>query len=345
MRVYKQFILLIVLICSFPYLANAQNGGFAGATTRIGFGPRGLGMGNALTAVTNQGTYGYYNPALSAIPISGPQIDLTVASLDFDRELQTISAAVALPPKAGISFYLLRAGVQDIDGRTLSGFHTDFFNTNEFQLATAFGIRFNNNFYGGFGLKINVADLADDLSTETNFGLDFGLLAKITPKINVAFTVQDLISEYTFNSQSLFNSNQSQNVTNAFPTRIKFASAFQEDKWVLTSEFEVRVQRSEIVEREVILFDGTPDIVENVSEINTSSTLLRFGGAYDIHERLTLRSGYRFTDLTDPSSRSFSAGFSVHLPFDKFSPSIDYAFVSEPFQISDIHIFALRLNL
>lgn len=336
---------MLILVALWPVASIAQNGGFAGASTRIGFGPRGLAMGNSLTAVTSQGTYGYYNPALSAIPKTGPQIDFSVASLEFDRALQTASVAVDLPPKAGISFYLLRAGVSDIDGRTLSGFHTNFFNSNEFQLATAFGIRLSNSVYGGFGVKINVADLADDLSTETNFGIDFGLLAKVTNKVNIAFTVQDLISEYTFNSGSLFNSNQSQNVTNSFPTRVKFAAAYQEEKWVFTSEFETRIQRSDIIEREVIVFDGTPDILENTSTVTTSSTLLRFGGAYDIHERLTLRSGYRFTDLTDPNSRSFSAGFSIHLPFDKFAPSIDYAFVSEPFQISDIHIFALRLNL
>jgi hypothetical protein len=323
----------------------AQNGGFAGASMRIGFGPRGLAMGNAMSAHTHQGVYGYYNPALSAALIDQKQFDLSVASMAFDRELQSVAAAFPLPPKAGLTVYLSRAGVDNIDGRTQSGFHTGFMSTNEYQLATSFGIRLSERVYGGFGLKINISDLDDELAAETNFGIDLGLLVRLTNHLNLGITVQDLISEFTYNSSGLFGQNQAQNITNQFPTRIKFAGAYQHEKWVFSSEYEIRVQNSTILEPELILIGGQPQVLDQESEITTSATLLRFGGAYEIHERVTLRSGYRFTDLGTSGSGSFSSGFSIHLPFDHLSPSVDYALVSEPYQVSIMHVFALRFNL
>ena len=45
----------------------AQNGGFAGASTRLGYSARGLAMGNAMSAVTSEGAFSYYNPAQAAL--------------------------------------------------------------------------------------------------------------------------------------------------------------------------------------------------------------------------------------------------------------------------------------
>ena len=73
--------------------------------------------------------------------------------------------------------------------------------------------------------------------------------------------------------------------------------------------------------------------------------MLKLGGTWHAHERFTLRAGYRITDTQVTGSGSISTGFSVHLPFDNFAPSFDYAFISEPYGISNIHVFALRLHL
>ena len=50
-------------------------------------------------------------------------------------------------------------------------------------------------------------------------------------------------------------------------------------------------------------------------------------------------------DLKDSGSGHLSAGFSINLPFDRFSPSIDYAFVREPYGVANMHVFAIRMNL
>ena len=56
-------LVLAVLLCC-AQEAAAQVGGHAGAFTRLGFGARGMGMGNAMTAVTDGYVVGSYNPAL-----------------------------------------------------------------------------------------------------------------------------------------------------------------------------------------------------------------------------------------------------------------------------------------
>lgn len=337
--------ILIFFVLLLPAVTFAQNGGFAGAFTRIGFGPRGLAMGNTLSSVTSEGVYAYYNPALAGSAREGSQVDLSVAALEFDRSLQHFSASFKLPPNAGINLYLTHAGVKDIDGRTQSGFHTGFFSTNEYQVAGAFGVQLGKRTYGGIGVKINASDFNEDLSIATNFGLDAGIIAGITSKINLAVAIQDLFSEYNFNSEDLFGTTGAPNVTNSFPTRFKFAVSYNEEKWLLSSEFEVRVQESEIIEKETIVLQGRPEVTENKSTIHTSSGIFRIGGLYHIHERITLRGGFRIMDTADSGSDSYSTGFSLHLPFDKFAPSVDYAFVIEPYQVSNMHVFSLRLHL
>lgn len=163
-REIKLLVALSILLLSFSVDALAQNGGFAGAAFQSGFGPRGMAMSNAMGASTSEGVYPYYNPALAAVFQENNQIDLSVSSMDFDRVYQNAGVHVQLPPNAGIAFGLIRAGVKDIDARSLSGYPNGTFDISEYQLNTAFGIRFSPKFYGGVGIKLNYANYHEELS-------------------------------------------------------------------------------------------------------------------------------------------------------------------------------------
>jgi len=67
----------------------------AGAFSRIGFGARGIAMGNAVGADASGGTSPYYNPAL-ATAIQRQNIDATVGLLSFDRSIQFLQ--LSSPP-------------------------------------------------------------------------------------------------------------------------------------------------------------------------------------------------------------------------------------------------------
>ncbi len=336
---------LLVILASGEYLF-AQNGGFAGAATRVGYGPRALSMANAFTATTSEGIYPYYNPALIAEPTGFKQLDLSVSSLEFDRVYQTIGTNFKLPPNAGISIGLIRTGVKDIDERSLSGYPLGSFDISEYQLFTAFGIKFSPKFNAGIGFKLNYAKYHSELPGATALGVDLGLLYKISDHLNFGFTIQDMLANYSWNSSSLYGSDQSRNVVNVFPTRYKMGLSYQRNEFTLSTEFEVQSYISEVTSRELFI-DGssTPSIIETTEEISTGSGIFRIGGSWKAHKRFSLRGGYKIMDTSNMKSGSLSTGFSVYLPFDTFSPSIDYAFVIEPYNVANMHVFALRLHL
>ena len=94
--------LLILFVTAANLPVMAQNGGYAGAYTRLGFGPRGMAMGNAMTAVTSEGSYGHYNAALAARPIQEVDVDLGTSAMAFDRSLHHLNAAFPLTGDANI---------------------------------------------------------------------------------------------------------------------------------------------------------------------------------------------------------------------------------------------------
>ena len=306
----------------------AQSGGYAGSFQRLGFGPRGMAMGNAMVSVTGEGVYGYYNPALAAQNSEYRQIDISSAVMQFDRKLNMVNAHFNLPPSAGIGLYLIHAGVSDIDGRTNSGYHTQMLSTNEFQLGSQFGMRLSPYIWSGIGLKFNLARFHTELNSSRAFGADIGFLIQFTEKIFAAITIQDMLATYQWAAGDLYGDDFNITTEHSFPLRLKGGISYIPfDSVLFSSEFEYRFQ----------------SFPENSSGIN--STFLRLGGRYNIHERFTLRCGIRILDMNTDLTTTISTGFSIHLPFDKFSPSIDYTFTREPNKVSNLHVFALRLMI
>jgi hypothetical protein len=343
----KKFCLAALSLLLFlPVALIAQNGGFAGAATHIGFGPRGMAMGNAFTAVTSEGIYPYYNPALAAEKTELRQSDFSVSSLQFDRIYQTANVHLQLPPNAGIALGLIRSGVKDIDERSLSGYPLGTFDLSEYQLYSAFGIRFSEKIQGGVSFKINYANYHRDLTPATAVGVDIGFLYKLSKIMQVGITVQDMFANYTWNSGDVYGLSQSRNVVNNFPTRFKLGVAYQKELYTVSAEYEIQSYTSEVEENFVFIDDDlNPQRLSSLETLNTSSGMFRLGGSWLAHERFTIRAGYRLSDATNSASGAYSTGFSVHLPFDTFAPSIDYAFVREPFGVANMHVFALRLHL
>ncbi len=338
-------ITLVTLICLAPALLNAQNGGFAGASHRIGYSARGMAMGNAMSAVSSEGSFAYYNPAQAALFSETRQIDVSAGALKFDRVFQSTGVQLQMPPTAGISIHLLRTGVTDIDGRTVSGYPTQVFDLNEYQLSSSFGIRLSDKLNAGIGLKFSMADYHPELDKALTIGIDAGFLYQTDSNLNIGLAVKDLFANYSWNAQNLYNLDQSRDVVNNFPTRIVLGMAWQAEKFTVSGDFEVQAYTSETTVSELFVDQGVPSQIQTDKTINTSSTQVRLGASWNAHERFTLRGGWQLPETSEFDSWSLSSGFSIHLPFDVFSPSIDYAFVMEPYRISNMHVFSLRLNL
>lgn len=325
----------------------AQTGGFAGAYNRMGFGARGMGMGNAMTAVTQKGIYAHYNPALAAW-ITETQFDASVAAMSFDRALNSLNVAFELPPSAGINIGILHAGVSDFDGRSTSGNPTETFSINELNMFLAFGVRTSDRFSLGFTAKLLYADYFRDINSQFGFGIDLGALYQLNEHLSFAVSILDLLSAYNWDTSDLYGTQGSAN-RNKFPVRIVTGAAynFRETGLLISADLEFRSEYAEVNElRQRTGQGGAPVLSVNRERINTGSTLLRAGAAYDLHERVTVRGGWQINDLDNVGETHIpSAGFSLHLPISTFHTSIDYTFMREPEGISNMHVFGLRITL
>jgi len=339
-------LLLLILILTTPLCVFAQSGGFAGAHTRLGFNPRGIGMGNAMVSVTDEGIYTYHNPALAA-DVTSTQVDISTAVMGFGRSLNSVGTALRLPPNAGLFIGVLNANVKDIDGRTSSGYHTRMYAVHDYQLLTSFGIKPGKNVRLGASLKLNFANYHEDVSASQAFGMDFGMLITPSEKLRIGIAVQDLFAETIWNTADFYGAAGSSNTSNSWPTRVTIGASYRtSETFLISMELEQQIQNSVVVERDVETGFGYPIQFNRETDITTSTSKIRVGARHHIHERLTLRAGYQIGDLGYfEDNQRMSLGFSVHLPFDIMSPSIDYSVTREPGGISFMHAFAIRLNL
>lgn len=349
MKTLQKLLPGVLFFCLFlPTLQNvfAQSGGFAGSFSRLGFSPRGMSMGNAMSAVHQEGSYSYYNAALAAEKREYVMTDFSTASMAFDRRLHTAATHFQLPPSAGITFTLMNARVQNIDGRTVDGYHTGNLSTSEFRFAGRFGIRFSEAVSAGIGLTYTLASYHTDVPNAGTIGLDIGFLIRLNPNLTLSAVAKDLLASYNFDTSDLYGTDQRANNAFSFPTRFITGIAYEiTDKWLISTDAELRVHtfETEVLNREV---DEFGEFSEPVLRSDTDqTTYIRTGTRYQLHERIAVRGGIRFNDQGGESLILPSAGFSLMLPYDRFSPSIDYAFVREASQLTTMHVFALRLHL
>lgn len=165
---------------------------------RMGVGARALGMGGAFTAVANDLTAGYWNPA-GLTWTRGWQIGgMFSGGMDVDRKYNQIGFA----RNAGwgaYGFNWLNAGMTDIDQRDGMGAQIGNFdfNDNAFMLSLAkqwdiasFGL---TGKYLHEGVGANVAPGTDDAIN--GYGVDFGFGLQLTDEIRFGLNVQDMVGK------------------------------------------------------------------------------------------------------------------------------------------------------
>jgi hypothetical protein len=331
----KYYFFNFVLLAGFlsPTFCYSQ-GGYSGEFSRIGFSPIGLSMGNAMTASTQFSGHSYYNPAQAAIKNNGIPLLLSSALMQFDRQLHMVSANFQLPPSAGLTFSLINARTGEIDGRNLSGYHTGYLSTSEYRLSGAFGIRFSDRVLAGIGINFNHSVLHQEVPAVQGIGIDFGIIGKISSRLNVGVSVQNLLSSRSINTSDLYGT-ESAPKKEKEPLRVLTGvTYFFFEDLTFHADYEVRNQYGE-----------SP--LDNLGrkEVRSTTHFFRSGIDYSPHERISLRGGFVWNEKRSDQNVQLSAGFSIHLPFDRFNPSIDYAFVEEPSGISSMHVVGLRVNI
>ena len=186
----------------------------AGSFSRLGFGARGMGMGNALTAVGSGDISPYYNPALAGFAETRTA-SATFGILSLDRSLNFLSYTQPIQPQAGLSIAFISSGVKNIDGRDADGVHTEDYSTFEDQFLFAFANRVSEQVSLGVAIKLNYSKLFDKVTT-TTVGFDAGGYFQITPEVSLGAAIKDIGSKYKWDTSPIYGTDGRQ-ITDQFP--------------------------------------------------------------------------------------------------------------------------------
>lgn len=335
-------IALLFLVCAVGlYDANGQA---AGSFARLGFGARGMAMGNALIADAEGQTSPYYNPALA--PFATRQnLQASVAFLTFDRELQFLQFASALPPSAGIAAGLIHAGVNDIDGRSESGYHTSNLRTDEYAMFLAFGLRLGQRASIGLGLQVFRADYFEELEPVVSAGLDLGLTIQLSRALRLGIVADDLLAKYSWDTSGIYSSG-GKRTSDKFPVRLRVGAAYtlMQGRAKLVAEYESRVNTLEYRTRTIEVLDFDPVEVTETEELQLQESRVRIGAEYFLAAPFAVRAGVdRIGDALQDMRPT--AGFLIAQPLGSLNVYFEYAFALEPQATGTMHIMTVRLFL
>jgi len=292
---------------------HAQLAGTPGAFTRLGFGARGMGMGNAMTAVRDGDLSSFYNPAVTPFLTSRVGA-VSFGLLSLDRSLNTLSYSQAIKPTAGFSFGIINAGVRNIDGYDADGFRTEEYYTSENQFSFSFANRISQYISLGIGFKLYYYRLFAKVSS-TNIGIDAGGIFHLTDDLTLGAVVQDIGSKYKWDTSVLYG-DQGNSTVERFPLLKKIGLSYSFD------------ERAEIVSIEI----------ENS---NKNTNIIRMGGEAILSDEFTIRAGLDHWDTREPKQAAPTFGFTLRASSAEFMPILNYAYVIEPYGLFAMHIISL----
>lgn len=303
-----------------------------GAFSRMGFGARGIGMGNAMTAVISGELVSYYNPAVTVFQDNNSvltgysflSIDRNLNFLSFTRRFDLYSKKDSLVenPKprnsAGVSIGIINAGVSNIDGRDDNGLSTGELSTSENQFYLAVANRFTEKFSIGITAKYYYYKLVEEITSES-LGLDIGAIYRINDEFTIAIAIIDINSKYKWNTNAIYGTD-GRETENKFPNLRKLGISYNNRTLGLLASVEI----------------------ENSS---LKTNIVRAGIEYNIYDELYLRGGIDQFNLNNKDwSVKPSLGFSFYKSFGSFIAGVDYAFATEQYSGSDRHIVGLTFN-
>jgi opacity protein-like surface antigen len=301
-----------------------------GAFSRMGFGARGIGMGNAMAAVTDGNLNSYYNPAVSVFQDENSfQTGYTVLALDrhlnflnftrrFDFGASNVDTSKKARRSAGISIGVIQSGVSKIIGADNQGIKTGDLNTNEYQFFVGLSNRFSDKFSAGLAVKIYYYDLYKDV-TSTAVGLDLGAIYRYSDCLSFSFSLRDINAKYKWDTSPIYGQDGA-NTEDSFPL-MKIIGAsynFKSIKLLTSAELEIS---------------------------NADSKVIRLGAEYNLYENLFVRAGVDQIDLGNSDRPAMPAcGLSSSRDVSGVQVGFDYAFQVENYSASSRHVVGLSVN-
>ena len=303
-----------------------------GSFSRIGFGARGIAMGNAMSSVIEGELVSYYNPAVTPFQENN-SFQAGYSFLSFDRSLNFINFTRKFDfyskkdslidnPKprstAGLSIGVINAGIGSIDGRDNNGLPTGELSTSENQFFIGLANKFSEKFSIGIAVKFYYYKLYEEVTT-TSLGFDIGALYRVSENFNVSLVVSDINSKYEWDTSPVYGKD----------------GIISEDKFPNLRKIGVSYNNKEIGILGSIEFENS----------SAKTNIIRAGIEYNIYDRFYLRGGIDQFNISNTDWLIKPAfGFSFFKSFDSFVVGIDYAFQIEQYSSADRHIIGVNFN-
>jgi len=329
----KHFFILLSLF-SFIGFAQPQFSEMAvspGAFSRIGFGARGIGLGNAVSSITEGELVSYYNPAITPfqeknsfqVGYSFLSLDRALNFLSYTRKFDFYSAKDTLENRkprttAGLSIGIINSGVSNIDGRDNNGISTGELSTSENQFFMGLAARISDKISIGLNIKYYYYKLYEEINS-TSLGFDIGALYRLNDNFNISLVITDLNSAYQWDTAPVYEQN----------------GITTEDKFPNLRKIGVSYRNKEIGILGAIEFENS----------NAQTNILRAGVEYNIYDQFYVRGGidqFNLDNLDWPVVPSL--GFSFFKAFDSFVVGVEYAFQFEQYSNDGRNIIAINFN-
>ena len=335
---YKKIFLIFTIIILSYSAADAQLGSYAGSFARMGFGARGLSMGNAMVSDIFGDVNGYYNPALACFQENG-FVNLGYTAMTMDRKLNYVGFARKFPlpnqPKggAGITLSWINSGVSNIDGRDNDAKQIGMFSTYENQFYLGTGFLLDENVAVGVGFKLYYSKLYDQVKT-TSVAFDLGAIYKMRPDLSLGFSVHDISARYKWDTSPIYGPGAGSTTENKFPVLADIGATYSFPKNFGTATVELETDINPGFES-----SDTAGIL-TVSN-KTYNYVIKIGTEIRLSEQLKIRAGidrmdFKADDFWGNVKPCFGVGF--YKPLNKeITLGIDYSFQLEPFSHDGIH--------
>ena len=302
-----------------------------GAFSRIGFGARGIGFGNALSSITEGQLVSYYNPAVTPFQemnsvqagYSFLSIDRSLNFLSFTRRFDFYSSkdtSVDRKPRttAGVSIGIINAGLSNIDGYDNNDLPTGELSTSENQFFIGLAARVSEKLSLGVAVKFFYYKLYEEVNSN-GLGFDIGALYRVNDNFNVSLVIADINSKYKWDTSPIYEQE----------------GIISEDKFPNLRKIGISYRNKELGILGAVEFENN----------DAKSNILRAGVEYNVYDQFYIRGGLDQFNLNNTDWPIKPAlGFSYFQTLSNFVVGVDYAFQIEQYSSADRHIVSVNFN-
>jgi len=180
-----------VLIACLLLTAQASAQNFGAPWLRMGVGARAMAMGTAQTAVAEDATAAYWNPALLTSLHEYDAALMYTAGMKAERTYNYLSGTWNVRRIGGFGFSWMNAGITDIPGRDINRVPTGNFDVSQ----NAFQLTYARWLGSGVGVGVSGKYLQEDLADNNGYGLDLGALFKPYDELQFGAMIRDVVGK------------------------------------------------------------------------------------------------------------------------------------------------------